>query len=438
MNRYVRIGVSVLVAFSLALMAVNVSAANHLGASTKPPKLQKGVTLTIWDFFGNGSSERATEESVIKQWEKISGDHVNTPQNPSNTNTKMCVSAPTGNGPDIIGVPHDQVSVMVKCDVLSAVPAWAWPPTEQNKFIKAARQAVTLYGKVYAMPWAIETTGLFYNKALISSSAFKPAAGQKYLTWQKLISTVRPKTDLSANKLGIAWDPSALYFDYAVISGDGGYVFKYVKGKGFQWQNIGLDNAGAIKAITFLKDLTTTGKYKLIPSTMTSSIALGLFTTGKLAVYLTGPWDEQNFQKANISFGFAPDPSLDGKHPAHPFSGVQVYSLNKYSKHPNEAASLLSYLTTHMQLPEFKSSGRIPVINSLLKSKTVAADAVAAGLGRAALAASPMPNIPEMNQVWTPYGNALAQVMQGKATPAAAAHAAVKQIKADIVKAHGG
>jgi len=436
-NIYVRIGVSALMAFSLALIGLNASAASHSSASAKPPKLQKGVTLNIWDFFGTGSPERATEQQVIAQWEKVTGDHVNTPQNPSNTNTKMCVTAPTGNGPDIIGVPHDQVSVMVKCDVLSPVPAWAWNPVKTT-LIKAAVQAVTLYGKVYAMPWAIETTGLFYNKALIPSSAFKPAAGQKYLTWQKLIKTLQAKTDLSAGKPGIGWDIGNLYHDYAFMSGDGGYVFKYVKGKGFQWQNIGLDSAGAIKGITFIKDITTNGKYKLTPATMTESIALGLFTTGKLPVMLTGPWDEQNFQKANISYGFAPDPSLDGKHPSRPFSGVQVYSLNKYSKHPNEAASLLAYLTTHMQLPEFKSSGRIPVISSLLKSKAVAANSVASGLGRAAVAASPMPNIPEMNQVWTPMGNAIALALQGKATPAAAAHAAVTQIKADIAKAHGG
>jgi len=91
-----------------------------------------------------------------------------------------------------------------------------------------------------------------------------------------------------------------------------------------------------------------------------------------------------------------------------------------------------------MQIPEFKTSARIPVIKKLLNSKTVAKDPIASALGKAALAAAPMPNIPEMNQVWTPMGNALSQAIKNKATPSDAAKAAVAQIKSDIAKAHGG
>ncbi len=437
MKKFVRTSASALVACSLALTAVSASAASHTGASTTPPKLKTGVTLSMWDFFGTGSSERATEQKIVNQWATLTHNHVTAPQQPAASNTKMCVSAPTGNAPDLIGVPHDQVSVMVKCGVIAAVPAWAWTSAQKKTYIKAGLQAVTLSGKVYAMPWAIETTGLFYNKALISASAFKAAPGKKYLTWSSLIKVLQAKTDLNAGKPGIGWDIGNLYDDYAFMSANGGYVFKYTKA-GFDYRNIGLDNAGAIKGINFIKNLTTNGTYKLMPDSMTGSTALGLFTTGKLPVYLTGPWDEQNFQKANLSVGFVPVPSFDGTHPSHPFSGVQVYAINKYSQHPNEAASLLAYLTAHMQIPMFKSSGRIPVITSLLKSNTVAKDPLAAGIGRAALAAQPMPNIPEMNQVWTPMGNALSLAIKNKASAADAAHAAVAQIKADIAKAHGG
>jgi arabinogalactan oligomer/maltooligosaccharide transport system substrate-binding protein len=49
-----------------------------------------------------------------------------------------------------------------------------------------------------------------------------------------------------------------------------------------------------------------------------------------------------------------------------------------------------------------------------------------------------MSNIPEMNQVWTPAGNAITAVLKGQASPSAAMKTAVTQIKADIAKAHGG
>lgn len=437
MKKTLNIAISAIVTCAFALTAVNVSAASHSSASTTPPKLKRGVTLTVWDYFCTSSQktcpERQTEWKIIQQWARATGDKVNFPTNPNNHDNTMCTAAPAGQGPDVIAGPHNEMGPMQLCKAIAPIPTWAWTPSQKKTYIKAAIQATTLAGKSYSMPWAIETTGIFYNKALLKASALKPAKGQKYLTWTKFISALK-KTGLNP---AFGWDQANFYFDYAFISGAGGYVFKYTK-KGYDWKQIGLDNAGAIKGLKFIQDLTTNGKYKLYNSSMNDSVAAGLFNQGKLAAYYTGPWNEANFKTNNINFGFIPLPSYDGKKPLRPFSGVQVYALNNFGKHKNEAASLISYLTRYMQVPEFKTSGRIPVISSILKSKTVQKDPVAGGLARAALAASPMPNIAEMAQVWTPAGNAIGQVVQGKATPAAAAKAMVAQISSDIAKAHGG
>lgn len=427
-----------MIAGSLLFTAANASAANR-SASAPAARPHKGVTLTIWDFFDSANKTdpgRLAMEKVVKAWEKTSGDTVNFAGNPGNSNNKMCTAAPTGQGPDLIGVPHDQISVMYACRALAQIPSSVWSSAQQKGYIKAAIEATRIAGKVYAMPWAIETTGLWYNKALIPASAFKTSGG-KPLAWSKLIPRLKALYNPGAGKYALGWDINNFYFDYAFLSNTGGYVFKFTK-KGFDYRNIGLATAGSIRGLTFIKDLTTKGKYGIVPDTMTGDNAKGLFMAGKEAVYLTGPWDKQAMVTANLNFGFAPVPSIDGKHAAHPFSGVQVYAVNRYTKHSKDALSLLAYMTTHMQLPEFKQQDRIPVLNSLLKSKAVQNDPVARGLAAAALKASPMPNIPEMNQVWTPMGNALTQINKGQATPAAAARAAAAQIQADITKAHGG
>lgn len=438
MKNFPRIAVSALVACSLALTAVHVSAATHSQSSTTPPKLKHGITLTVWDYFGTdtaGRAERAVEVKIIKQWEHATGNHVNTPINTNNNDGKMCVAGPAGQGADIIGTPHDEISAMKACGTLAPVPTWAWTPSQKKTYIKAAVQATNLNGKTFAMPWAIETTGLFYNKALISASAFKPAAGKKYLTWAKLITTL--KKIQASGKVPFGWDPGNFYYDYAAISGAGGYVFKFTK-KGYNYNSLGLDNAAAIKGLTFIKNLGQSGTYKIVPDSMTGPTGDGLFAKGQEAIDWTGPWNEATFNAANINYGFAPLPSYDGKRPFRPFSTIQVYSLNKFSKHLNEAASLLSYLTRYMQAPMFKASGRLPVITSILKSKVVQRDPIGGGLAHAALAASPIPNIPEMAQVWTPAGNAIGLVFKGTATPSDAAKTMTAQIKQAIAKAHGG
>jgi arabinogalactan oligomer / maltooligosaccharide transport system substrate-binding protein len=438
LRKYLHVAVALAVGLAFALTSAHVSAASHASASTTPPKLKAGVNLTVWDYFCKTGQttcpERDTEWTVIKQWEKISKDKVNFPTNPDSHDNKMCTAGPAKQGPDLVAGPHNEMGPMVACQTLAPVPAWAWSPADKKKYIKAAIQSTTLNGKSYSMPWAIETTGLFYNKALIKPSAFTPAKGQKYLTWAKLIKTFQ-KLNVS-NGLPFGWDQANFYFDYAFISGNGGYVFKYTK-SGYDYRQIGLDTPGAIKGIQFIGDLNANGKYKLYPASMNDSTASGLFTGGKLAAYYTGPWNEANFDAAHLNYGFAPLPSFDGKLPSRPFSGLQVYAINAFSAHKNEAASLMAYLTTHMQTPEFHTSGRIPVITSILNSKTVQKNAVAGGLAKAALAAVPMPNIAEMNQVWTPMGTAIGNVVTGKDTAASAAKAAVTQIKADIAKAHG-
>lgn len=439
MRKYLHVAVALALGLGFALSSAHVSAAGHAAAGTTAPKLKAGVTLTVWDYFCKSGQttcpERDTEEKVIKAWEKISKDKVNFPTNPDSHDSKMCTAGPAKQGPDLVGGPHNEMGPMVACQTLAPVPAWAWSPADKKKYIKAAIQSTTINGKSYSMPWAIETTGLFYNKALIPASAFKPAAGQKYLTWAKLIKTFQ-KLNVS-NGLPFGWDQANFYFDYAFISGNGGYVFKYTK-SGYDYRQIGLDTPGAIKGIKFIGDLNANGKYKLYPASMNDSTASGLFTGGKLAAYYTGPWNEANFDAAKIKYGFAPLPSFDGTHPSRPFSGLQVYAINAFSPHKNEAASLLAYLTTHMETPEFHTSGRIPVITSILNSKGVQKDPVAGGLAKAALAAAPMPNIAEMNQVWTPMGTAIGNVVAGKQSADAAAKAAVAQIKSDIAKAHGG
>lgn len=437
LHRGIQVGAALVLTAGLAWTGLRPASAQPGAANTTPPRLHKGVTLTLWDYMCNTGQtscpERDTEVKVIKQWEKITGVHVNFPTNPDNHDNKMCTAGPAGQGADVIGGPHNEMGPMVACKTLYAIPAWAWPKSEQKKYIQAAVKSTTIDGKIYSMPWAIETTGFFYNKALIPASAFKPAKGDKYVRFSSLIK--RFESMNIPGGLPFGWDQANFYYDYAFFSGNGSYVFKYTK-SGYDWRQIGLDNAGAIKALTFIGSLPN--QYHLFQPSMNGTTAGGLMTSGKLAVDYTGPWDEPNFKTNNINFGFAPFPSFDGKHPSRTFSGLQVYAVNAFSAHKNEAASLVAYLSQHLGQAEFKTSGRIPVLKSVLTSKLVQKDPVEGGLARAALAADPMPNIPEMNFVWSPIANAVTAVVTGKSTPAAALQAAVQQINSDIVKSHNG
>lgn len=430
-TRFVRLAVVVVIACALTLSASPVSFAHHAGA--KPSA--GGVTLGVWDFFETTKTGpgRSAFEKVANAWAQKTGNKVNfLGLNPGQA--KECVAGPAGQGADVIGMPHDQLSDLLNCKMVAPVPSSVFSKSMQTQYIKPAVEGVTVGGKVYGMPYSIETTGIYYNKALISPSFFKPYP--KGVPLAKLAAKAKSLT--KNGTYGFVYPLNNFYFVYAFISGAGGYVFKYVRGKGYDWHNMGLDSAAAIRGWTVLKDLTDAGKYKLDPASMTQDTATSLFGSGKAAMIIDGPWDIANYKAKGINLGFAPDPAIDSKHPAHPFSGVQIFSVNRYSKHQKEAFDFLKYVTQNMQMPEFKAAGHLPVLKKYLNSKTVQKDPLAAPLSKAALNGQPMPNIPEMQQVWTPTASALALIAKGSVSPADAAHQTVTAIKQAIAKAHGG
>ncbi len=120
-----------------------------------------------------------------------------------------------------------------------------------------------------------------------------------------------------------------------------------------------------------------------------------------------------------------------------PFVGVQGFMINSKSKHQKEAWDLAKYLSQNVELPLFKASGRVPVLNALAKKPIVAQNPVTQAVIHSSDVGQPMPNIPAMAVVWAPMANALGALVNGKTTPAAAAADAQKAIETAIAQQGG-
>jgi maltose-binding protein MalE len=339
------------------------------------------------------------------------------------------------NAPDLIAGPHDEIGQQVVCNALAPVPAWAWPESSQKQYIASAVKAATLGGRPYFMPTFAQTTGMFFNPKMVSPNLFKPTKGDRYPRWDRLISRARALTRGGA--YGYV-QPLELYYNYGFLRAFGGYVFRYTK-TGYDYHDIGLATPGAIEGLQFLKDLTYTGKNRLMPPTMDQTTAEQLFEQGRAAMLLDGPWEAPRLIAPSINYDFTPLPSLDGIHPMHPFVTYNVYGVNAYSKHKNEAFSFLEYVTRRLQqLGESFSGPEIPVLRNLLRAQIAHADPFTAAVAAAVATGDPMPDIPEMADVWGPFDVAISAVAKGQSTPESAARAAVTVIQASIAKEHGG
>jgi arabinogalactan oligomer/maltooligosaccharide transport system substrate-binding protein len=406
-------------------------------SSDVPPKLRKDITVRLLYMSETPAScADAPCRQAVREWQQRTGDHV-VVETGGNATT-FCLDAPKSGAPDVIVDPGNGVGQQVACNAIAPVPSWAWPPSARRQYSARAVQEATIRGKIFMMPNFCGTTGILYNTAMVSPRLFKPLKGDRYPRWDTLIKKARSLT--TGGILGYV-QPFEIYYDYAFIRAFGGYIFANTK-KGFDYRDIGLATPGAIRGFQFLKDLSTNGKYGLVPPTMDQSREEQLFAQGRAAMMLDGIWGAP--AGTNIHYGFALLPSIDGIHPMRQFAGCDAYGVNAYSPHQNEAFSLVAYLSRREQQlhdpnnPLAFFPAAVPAIKSLARRNLTSRDAIVRGVAAAVATGDPMPAIPEMQFVWAPVDAAIGDLVNGRQTPQAAAQAAVVQIQAAIAKLHSG
>jgi arabinogalactan oligomer/maltooligosaccharide transport system substrate-binding protein len=373
--------------------------------TAEQPK-KEPVELIVWSHLTD--PEIAKVQEIANKWAEQTGNKVKVLADQSDFQA-FATAAQSGKGPDIMfGLPHDNLGTFQKAGLLAEVPEGV---INKDDYVPMSISAVSYDGKMYAVPIAMETYALFYNTDKVKT----PPA-----TLDDLIKL--------GKEVGFQYDVNNFYFSFAFIAAYGGYVFKDTGG-GLDPNDIGLDNAGAKKGLELIKDFVQ--KYKFMPPDINYDMAKGNFQSGKIGLYISGPWDVDGFKKANVPFKVAPLPQIDGK-PTPSFAGVQAAFVSANSKHQKEAWELMKYLVENTGLPLFETGNRIPVIKSLLDNPEVKGNEILSAFAEQAQHAIPMPNIPQMSQVWGPAGNALQLITSGKVPVDKAAEDMVKQIKQGI------
>jgi arabinogalactan oligomer / maltooligosaccharide transport system substrate-binding protein len=355
--------------------------------------------ITVWTDFGAGELEwmtkaattfAATPDAKGNTYEVVSialGDN----------RDKFIQSAPKGEGPDLIAtIPHDQLGQFASAGVLEPMDKYA-DTKFKSDVAPSALEAFNYNGKLFGLPMFGEAVAIVYNKKLIKSVPSN---------WADFISAAQKLTNPEKQEFGFLAPIGIQYHMFGIYSSFGAYVFGKNKDGSLNAKDVGLANDGAVKAAQLINDLRF--KYKLIPEgAEDGGLIKDLFTKGKVAMMLTGPWDLADVKKANIDYGIALMPKPEGAVKAwSPFIGVRGIVMNSYSKNKEAAAAFAKYLVkSEQQVSLNKTGGRVPISKSavrLLKN-----DTTVAGFGAAIAAGIPMPNIPAMGQVWDPWGKAL-------------------------------
>ena len=153
---------------------------------------------------------------------------------------------------------------------------------------------------------------------------------------------------------------------------------------------------------------------QLMPGETEYSTVNTLFLEGKADATIGGPWMVPSAREAGIDLGIAPMPSVDETgQPLAPYSGVQgVHALTFAAENKTDAvrAVLEALCAPEIGVELALASGCAPARAACYDDEAVAGDALVQAMRSTAEIAVPMPNIPEMDVMWTVMSGLLTDV----------------------------
>lgn len=392
---------------------------NNKGNTTE--NVEKPEKLVVW--VNDEEKQKQALNDIFKKYTEKTGIKVETVAvSMLDQVKKIALDGPAGKGPDIFYQPHDRIGDIVLQGLADPVDLG----DAKSEYSKTAVDAVTYDGQTYGVPFVVETYGLFYNKNLV------PEAPK---TMEELMKIAKEKTNPAKDQYGFLMEAANFYFVYPFFAGYGGYVFRNEDGK-MDTSDIGLANDGAVKGAELVQSWFKNG---YIPKEINQDVMNGLFTKGNVATVISGPWNIATYRDAlGDKLATAPLPVLEnGEHPKS-FVGVKAWMLSAYSKNKEWATDLMKFITNEENsLHYYEVAGEMPANEKALTNEKIKNDPLISGFAEQIQYGEPMPNVPQMSQVWDPMGNALQFIAKGD-NPKEVLKEAVKTIQDKIAASGGG
>lgn len=385
--------------------------------SKKEERAAKPDKLVVWeDKDKSGWLKKVAADFEKKYGVKIEYKEV---EMATKMRDQLRLDGPAGTGPDIITLPHDQIGQLATEGLIAELKV---DSKVTDLFSKPSIDAQTYDGKLYGLPKSSETPVFVYNKALMSEP---PKTMDDLYTFSKGFT--------KDGKYGFLalWDN--FYFAHGIIGGMGGYVFNNNGGK-LDPADIGLNNEGAVKGTEYIQKWYKEGLFpKGIIGENGGSALDGLFTEGKVASVMNGPWAFKPYTDAGIKIGMSALPTLPNGEHVKTFMGVKGWHVSAFSKNQEWATKFIEFITNDENAKyRFEQTAEVPTNKALLDDPAIEDNEGAKAVAEQSQYAVPMPNIPEMAQVWKPMADSLQTVVTGKAEPKQALDNAVQQIKEQI------
>ena len=299
--------------------------------------------------------------------------------------------------PDLFLFAHDKIGVFAEMGILAPVAPLLEDGT-LDAFLPMTIDAATYKGTLYQLPLYFETLLFMYNRRYMRDEEV-PA------TTEALCSYMENNT--GRGRYGFVEQHSTAYYCAAWIHGFGGSI---IDSSAVPFP----DEQAVQEALAYHLKFV-----KLMPGETEYNTVNTLFLEGKADATIGGPWMVPSAREAGIDLGIAPMPTVDETGLAlAPYSGVQGLHVLKAAAEKKTDA--VKALLRALAKPEIGTSlalasGCAPANGECYEDARVAEDSLVQAMRQTAEIAVPMPNIPEMDVMWTVVSNLLTDVnLSGK------------------------
>ena len=306
-----------------------------------------------------------------------------------------------GNGPDVVVGAHDWIGNLVQN---SAIEPLELTPDELSGYAEQAVLATTYNNELYGVPYGIEALALYRNADVVPEEPATLdeaiAAGQAAVQAGDVDSAL----NLPVGELGDAYHMEPL------LTSLGGYIFAQDESGQYLPEDVGIGKEGSITAANKIAELA---QQKVLRTSISGDNSIALFTSGKAAFLVSGPWALADVKKAGFEYAIQPIPGFEGAEAAAPFMGAQAFMVAANGANKDIAQEFVTNGVNNAEAMQtmFDLAGLPPALTEVQEAVQ---DPDISVFTEAANAASPMPAIPAMASVWEPLGKAYSAIVSGK------------------------
>lgn len=267
------------------------------------------VEITYWQYFYETKKE--TIDVLIDLFEKENPDIVvNQITFPyEDYNVKVAASVPAGVGPNVVNLYYGWLPLYINAGYLQALPEDAFNPEMIEKDFFPLVSAAKVDGKYYALPTAVRSLALIWNKDLFKKAGLDPEIPPK--TLDELVEYAQKLT---------TYDKAGNLVEEGLTAELRGQLHHWVReilirqfgGKPYSDDNrkVTYNDQSGYDALTFFTDLTE--KYKVGQAGFLTDDVTA-FKAGKAAMTIDGSFRIGTLDKLeNLNYGIAELPSHNG------------------------------------------------------------------------------------------------------------------------------